>query len=318
MIYARSAMSLSRASKALVDPPSDVLAVLDARATRRTRLEATGDWALAFPALDRLKFVAVLRGTCCVMFPGSVPQQVSAGDCCIIGRTAYSVASDPLLAPIDGLSLHEGSDVLRLGGDETVMLGGGLTLTRGNAHFLLDMLPAYICVPRASAAAGAVATALSVATALALLDREAEHPGIGSEIVTARLTDVLMIEAMRAYASSPEAAEIGWLGALADPRIGRALHLIHGDIAQPWTVARLASEVGMSRAAFSATFTHRVGQSPLAYVRAWRLTFARAALEDRRSDVATVAANVGYTSQSAFGHAFRRAFGVSPGANART
>jgi AraC-like DNA-binding protein len=312
MIYARSAMSLSRASKTLIDPLSDVLAVLDARATRRTRLEATGDWALAFPALDRLKFVAVVRGTCWVMFPGSAPQQVSAGDCCLIGRSAYSVASDPLLAPIDGLSFYEGRDVLRLGGDETVMLGGGLTLTRGNARFLLDMLPAYIRVPRASAAAGAVATAL------ALLGREAEHPGIGSEIVTARLADVLMIEAMRAYASSPEAAEIGWLGALADPRIGRALHLIHGDIAQPWTVARLASEAGMSRAAFSATFTHRVGQSPLAYVRAWRLTFARAALEDRRSDVATVAAIVGYTSQSAFGHAFRRAFGVSPRANART
>jgi AraC-like DNA-binding protein len=309
MIYVRSAMSLSRASKTLIDPLSDVLAVLDARATRRTRLEATGDWALAFPALDRLKFVAVLRGTCWIMFPGSAPQQVSAGDCYLIGRTAYSVASDPVLTPIDGLPSYEGSDVLRLGGDETVMLGGGLTLARGNPHFLFDMLPAYIRVPRASAGA--------VATALALLDREAEHPGIGSEIVTARLADVLMIEAMRAYASSPEAAEIGWLGALADPRIGRALHLIHSDIAQPWTVARLASEAGMSRAAFSATFTHRVGQSPLAYVRAWRLTFARAALEDRRSEVATVAASVGYTSQSAFGHAFRRAFGVSPRASAR-
>jgi AraC-like DNA-binding protein len=306
-------MSLSRPSKALIDPLSDVLAVLDARATRRTRLEATGDWALAFPPLDRLKFVAVVRGTCWVVLPDSTPQQVKAGDCCLIGRTAYSVASDPSLPPVDGLPFYEakGSDVLRLGGDDTVMLGGGVALARGNAHFLLDMLPTFVRVPGESSAAG------TVATILALLDREAEQVGIGSEIVTARLADVLMVEAMRAYASSPEAGTMGWLGALADPRIGRALQRIHGDIAQPWTVTRLAREAGMSRAAFSATFTRRVGQSPLAYVRTWRLTIARAALEDHHSDVATVAANVGYASQSAFGHAFRRTFGMSPKASAR-
>ena len=305
-------MVLSQSSKHPADPLSDVLAALDARATRRTRLEAAGDWALAFPALDRLKLVAVVRGSCWLMPAGRDPQPMAAGDVCVIGRTAYAVASDPTLPPIDGEPLFEGpdSDVLRLGGDDTVMLGGGVVFTRGNADFLLDMLPDFMLVPRASAAAGAVATIL------ALLDGEVERGRIGSDAVTARLAEVLMVEAIRAYAGSAEAAEIGWLGALADPRIGRALQRIHGDIAQPWTVARLAGEAGMSRAAFAAHFTRRVGQAPLAYVRSWRLTLARAHLAGSRSNIASVAAMVGYTSQSAFGHAFRRTFGTSPRASA--
>jgi len=116
-----------------------------------------------------------------------------------------------------------------------------------------------------------------------------------------------------AHAAGGGAAGIGWLGALSDPRLGRALRAIHDDIARPWTVAQLAAVAGMSRAAFAAHFTRRVGQAPLAYVRAWRLTLARAALGRRDADVASIASKVGYTSQSAFGHAFRRSFGTSPG-----
>ena len=82
-------------------------------------------------------------------------------------------------------------------------------------------------------------------------------------------------------------------------------------------MARLASVAGMSRAAFSAEFTRRVGQTPLGYVRAWRLTIARAALVRGDADVASVASKVGYTSRSAFGHVFRCAFGTSPKAGAR-
>jgi AraC-like DNA-binding protein len=301
-------MNLSRSSKSPVDPLSDILAVLDARTVRRTRLEAAGEWALAFPTLDRLKFTAVLRGTCWITLPGGPPRQMQAGDCCLIGRTAFTVASDSALLPVDGSPFYagDGADTLRLGGAETVMLAGGVAFRRGNPRFLLDLLPTFLLVPRALPAAGAIRMILS------LLDREIECTGIGNAIVATRLADVLMVEAMRAYAAIPEAANIGWLGALADPRIGRAMRLIHGNIAQRWTLTRLAHEAGMSRAAFAATFTRRVGQSPLAYVRAWRLTIARAALAEDRSDVAAVAADVGYTSQSAFGHAFRRAFGVSP------
>lgn len=307
-------MDLSRSSKAVADPLSDVLNVLGARVTRRTRLEAAGRWALTFPALDRLKFVALVRGTGWMMLPGRAPQLITAGDVCLLGCTTYAVASDPELPPLDGQTFYgaPGCDSARLGGDDTVALGGTVTFAPGNADFLLGMLPDFLFVPRSLAASGAMATILG------LMNGEVERDVIGSEIVNARLADVLLVEAIRAYAGSVEQVEIGWLGALSDTRLGRVLRVIHGDIAQPWTVAQLAGVAGMSRAAFSAEFTRRVGQPPLAYVRAWRLTIARAALARGNETVASIASKVGYTSQSAFGHAFRCAFGSPPKAHARS
>jgi hypothetical protein len=63
----------------MADPLSDVLMVLGANVTRRRRLEAAGQWALAFPALDWLKFVAVLRGAGWLALPGRDPQILSKG-----------------------------------------------------------------------------------------------------------------------------------------------------------------------------------------------------------------------------------------------
>ncbi|WP_226574046.1 AraC family transcriptional regulator [Acuticoccus sediminis] len=301
-------MELSRSSKTGRDPLSDVLGVLGARVTRRTRLEAGGEWAFSFPAVDRLKFVAVLRGSQWMLRPGYAPTFMSAGDVCLLGRTDYAVASDPDLAPVDGRSLYEGpgADVARVGGDDTVGIGGTVTFADANADFLLRMLPDFMLIPRTSSGSGAIAAVLTLMTS------EIERDTIGGEIVSARLADVLVVEAIRAYAGEAGQTGMGWLGALLDPRLGRALGAMHDDVAGPWTVARLAGVAGMSRAAFSAEFTRRIGQPPLAYLRAWRLTMARAALLRGDASVASVAREAGYSSQSAFSQAFRRTFGASP------
>lgn len=313
MTYATMSMELSRSSKALADPLSDVLDVLGARVTRRTRLEASGRWALTFPAIERLKFVALLRGAGWIILPARPPQFMSAGDVCLLGRTPYAVASDPEVPPLDGQTFYgAGDDVVCLGGDETVAIGGNVTFDPGNADFLLDMLPDFLFIPGSSTSSGVMATILG------LMNDEVERDMIGGGIVNARLADVLVVEAIRAYARSIDEVGIGWLGALSDPRLGRVLRCIHGDIAQPWTVSQLAVVAGMSRAAFSAEFTRRVGQPPLTYVRTWRLTIARAALSRGDEPVASIARKVGYTSQSAFGHAFRSAFGSTPKAHTRS
>ena len=298
-------MTFSQSSRRS-DPLADVLGVLDARATGTTRLEASGDWSLAFPALDRLKFVALLRGAAWIMVPEAAPLKIVAGDCCLIGRTAYVVGSDPDQPPRDGAPLYAaGNRRLRLQGDDMIALGGGLAFARGNGSFLLDRLPAFMHIPAGSPGSPAIATIL------ALLDSETGQAAMGTAAVTDRLAEILLVQAIRAYAAAPGAID-GWLGALLDPRIGRAMQAFHGDVARPWTVAALAAEAGMSRAAFSAAFTRRIGQPPLAYVRTWRMTRARIALASSDHSVSAVASSVGYTSQSAFGHAFRRSFGVAP------
>ncbi|WP_217373219.1 MULTISPECIES: AraC family transcriptional regulator [Sphingopyxis] len=312
MIYATLSMVLSQSSKTQSDPLSDVFGVLGAQVTRRTRMEAAGRWAFAFPAVERLKFVAVLRGSQWILLPGCPPQPLNEGDVCLLGRTAYAVASHPNEKPRDGGALYAiGSDVAHVGGDDVIGIGGSVTFGAGNADFLLDMFPTCMIVPRSSPGAEAVTTILD------LINSEFERDRMGSQIVTARLADVLVVEAIRAYASQIGGDKMGWFRALTDARIGRALRAMHGDVARHWTVASLAKVAGMSRAGFSAEFSRIVGQPPLTYLRLWRLTLARAALLNGDVTVASIANRIGYTSQSAFGNAFRRSFGVSPKARSR-
>ena len=299
---------MSRSSCIAVDPLSNVLDILGARVARRTRIEAAGAWSLSFPGLDRLKFVALLRGDAWISVPGHQPRRMQAGDVCLIGRTDYVVCSDPTLAPADGRALYDGPerDVARINGDETVGIGGSVTFAGANADFLLDMLPDFFVVPRDASGSSAIGMTLN------LMSNETEREAIGGEIVRSRLADILLVEAIRACASEVRATGMGWLGALLDPRIGRALAALHENVAHPWTVAELAGIAGMSRAAFSAAFSRRTGQPPLSYLRSWRLTVARTALMRDNLRVADVAEMVGYHSQSAFSQAFRRAFGTSP------
>jgi AraC-like DNA-binding protein len=92
---------------------------------------------------------------------------------------------------------------------------------------------------------------------------------------------------------------------------------MHDDPARSWTLAGLAAAVGLSRAAFAARFTDRVGEPAMRYLLALRMQQARTMLRDQRATVATVAARVGYHSDVAFAAAFKRQVGTAPGAYRR-
>lgn len=307
-------MVLSPSSTMERDPLSDVLEVLGARVVRRTRMEAGGSWAFAFPAANRLKFVAVLEGEQWMRTPNEPHCFMKKGDVCLLGRTSYVVASDPELEPQDGTLLFPegGSDVSRVeSGDGVVAIGGSIAFHDENGDFLLDMLPGFLRVGREASASGAIAAVLD------LITNEILRGAIGTGIVSARLADVLVVEALRTLSDDRDRSLTGWLGAISDPRLGRALRAVHRDVAAPWTVAALADVAGMSRAAFSAKFGQQVGRPPLAYLRYWRLTLARTMLLRGTGPVDDVARRVGYKSQSAFGNAYRQVFATTPRSRSR-
>jgi AraC-like DNA-binding protein len=148
---------------------------------------------------------------------------------------------------------------------------------------------------------------------LRLMASEAAGFRPGGEAVITRLGDILVIQAIRAWMESDPAAQRGWLGALQDPQIGRAISGIHRDPARDWTVASLAHELAMSRSAFAARFTEVVGEPVMSYVARWRMQVAVAALKDEGATV-QLADRLGYRSEAAFSRAFKRVVGVSPGA----
>lgn len=308
MIYAPTAMSLSQSAETTPDPFSEVLAALGARSVRGTGLEAAGEWALAFDGRARLKFVAVTRGRCWLLRADHPPEALVEGDVVLISDTRYTVASDPAVVPMDGMPLYAapGQDLVRLGAaNETALIGGGSGFADGSAAFVLDALPKFLRIDPTSSTAEAVARTLSA------LRTEVGHAELGGSLVAERLAEILVIAAVRAFVATNPKNSVGWITALADPRIGKALRLLHADVAYRWTVPMLASEVGMSRSAFTQRFTERVGRPPLDYLTHWRMVLAQQKLKENQT-VATVAAAVGYSSQSAFAHAFKRTLGRTP------
>ena len=120
------------------------------------------------------------------------------------------------------------------------------------------------------------------------------------------LVHILLVQTLRAYVAIEDRPR-GWLGALADAKIGAALALMHRDSARQWTVGELSAAVGRSRSSFAVRFKTVVGQAPLDYWLQWRMRRAGHALRNSKRTVSSEAFAWGYESESSFGKAFKRA-----------
>ncbi|OPY96869.1 AraC family transcriptional regulator [Bradyrhizobium sacchari] len=290
------------------DPLSQVFSLLNVRAARCTRFEAGGNWSYRFPAKPALKFGAVIRGGCWIDFGGEAHHRLVAGDCFLLANApAYVLANDGRLLPEDGIASFDWaqSDVARHAGSDTVLLAGSFGFEASDAGLLLDALPRFLLIPSRSPSAPIIHSTLGI------LDLEIRGTGIGAAVLTDRLADVLLIQVLRAALDQNAGEGLGWINALVDARIGKAIRLMHEDAAHPWTLDALSGAIAMSRSAFSKRFKSLVGLAPLDYLLRWRMRIARDLLR-RGASVAATAAQLGYSSESAFGHAFKRVYGHAP------
>ena len=177
------------------------------------------------------------------------------------------------------------------------------------AHPLMSQLPPMLYVP-----AGMPGDDGAVAATLRLLALELGGRPPGSRAAVGRLIDVLLIHVMRAWLRIQEDdATDGWLLALRDPVVARAMNAIHQRPREPWTIESLAREVSVSRATLARRFAHLVGETPPEYLTRWRMDLAAQRLRDTDDTVAAIAAAVGYRSEYSFSRAFTRHRGLAPG-----
>jgi AraC-like DNA-binding protein len=134
----------------------------------------------------------------------------------------------------------------------------------------------------------------------------------GGEAVLAKLSEVLFVEALRAYITSLPPEQTGWLAGARDAEVSKALALMHQRPADAWTIATLAQAAGVSRSVLAERFRHFLGEPPMAYLMRWRLHLGAEMMMSTNHSVAQVASEVGYESEAAFNRAFKREFALPP------
>lgn len=300
----------------------DVLADVVARARlgRVSSIRTVGHrpWALALPSASVAAFHIVVEGSGWVTGPGGESQPLGPGDVVLLPRgDAHVLASDletrpvrfdPEIAAADAPvgGVHVGGS-----GSRTVMLCGAYALDNERQHPLLSTLPRMIHVPATRGRVGGLPGAVD------LLAAEVQSPGLGTSAIAASLVDALLVYILREWLTSQTGPCAGWGSALTDPAVGAALTAMHERPEHPWTVARLATVAGFSRAAFARRFTALTGQPPLTYLTDWRMSLAAARLRGSQDSVAEVGRRVGYASEFAFGRTFKRVYGLPPGSYRR-
>ncbi|MFD4574523.1 AraC family transcriptional regulator [Streptomyces sp. NPDC058417] len=277
-------------------------------------------WAVRVEDHAPLTVMLVVRGGGWVVHDDGERLRLGAGDLAIVrGPGAYTCADEPgtppqalvlpggVCAHPDGRDLNGTMDLgvrawgNRLDGSTVVLIGTYLMAGEISGR-LLDALP-----PLLSLTADTWRCPLTP-----MLMEEIGRDEPGQEVVLDRLLDLLVIAALRAWFSRPEAAAPAWYGAMADPVVGRVLRLVQDDPAHPWTVAALAAKAGVSRAGLARRFTDLVGEPPMAYLTGWRLALAADRLRDTDDTIGAIARQVGYGSSFALSSAFKRVYGISP------
>jgi AraC-like DNA-binding protein len=193
------------------------------------------------------------------------------------------------------------------GGPTTRFVCGYLTCDPLLCGPILDSLPAILKVNVRSDRAGHWLEQ----SILHLLD-EAASARAGSDVMLAKLSEVLFVDTLRRYVEGLPDQTTGWLAGARDPVVGKSLALFHRRPEHPWTIAELAAEVGLSRSSLVERFNRYLAEPPMAYLTGWRLRLAAEALTSSPRGVGDIAAAVGYESEAAFNRAFKRAYGAPP------
>lgn len=293
------------------DPISSILSLVDARAACVGGFTIGGDWAIAFPPPNKIKFFALARGSCWLKRDGEPSVRLAAGDVLMLAAPkGFVLASDLALPPQPAAAVFAGADgkgLLSLGtGAEVYLLGGHVDVDRTCGRLLFDILPARIHLDAGCPEAAKLHWLIDQ------LVREYTGDEVGTEFARAGFAQLMFLLMLRGYLAHNDGFETGLLRAIGDPRLAPALKLMHGEPERAWRLSELAHAAAMSRTAFALRFKAVAGVAPLAYLTEWRMRLAERRLKEGEMSVYAIARSLGYASEAAFSNAFKRVTGAAP------
>jgi AraC-like DNA-binding protein len=310
----------------LVDALSEVLKIVKLQGALFFNAEFSAPWCLASsessqvasllcPGAGHLIIYHYLAdGGAYAQLPQGTRRDLVSGDVVIFPHGDAHILGNGAGKPVDSLktfakNLSDGLKVARYGGggELTKFVCGYMACDPSLSEVVLAGLPSMFVVNIAKDSAGQW-----LANSIQFSVREAGGRGSGSDVVLAKLSEVLFIETLRRFIQNLPDEQKGWLAGARDPVIGEALALLHKNPSHPWTIENLAHHVGVSRTRFAERFRHFIGEPPMTYLARWRLKLAADILMSSDASVSEIAAEVGYASEAAFNRVFKRELGCPP------
>jgi AraC-like DNA-binding protein len=315
---------------AAADALSDVLKTVRLTGATYFDVAASAPWVAEQPTREQvlpkilpggshlISYHVVTEGECWASVIGGKPIHLKEGDIVVFTHgDAHVVSSAPGMratpvtqSDVDAIAAGPLPFVKMLGGEgppTAKLVCGFLACDARPFNPLLDNLPPVITTSWLQSGPSWLGHFIMLARAEAVSRRA------GAESMLAKLSEVMFIETLRRYLETLPPEQTGWLAALRDPGVGKALSVLHSSPARDWTIEELAREVGMSRSLLAERFNLMVGLPPMHYLAAWRMQIA-AGLLNGGGSIARVAAEVGYGSEAAFSRAFKKIVGVPPSA----
>lgn len=299
------------------DPLGEALHLLRLTGCVYARSELSAPWGVDLPPLEgHMMFHIVTSGRCWLEADGIEPQLLERGSLALVPHgLGHRLVDEPGTEAIPFFDLPVEQVTERYerltwggGGDVCRLICVVVRFDHAAAERIVDALPPVLQLD-----AWDGGDDRWLADTLRFIAREAETLRPGGETVITRLADILAIQMIRHWIETTTDVDTGWLAALRDEQLGRAIAAIHRDPGADWTVESLARTAAMSRSAFAARFTEVVGEPAMRYLTRWRLQLARTALRECDDPLGLVAERFGYRSEAAFCRAFKREFGVPPG-----
>ena len=299
----------------MLDIPSDplvsVVTLLKPAVSISKMVEAGGQWLVERHDMTSPFYCAVVEGQCQLHVTGRNPVTLRGGDFVLIPHMQGFTMSSEVPPPphVPRLPLETGPGRFRLGVPHAPVdvraLVGHCRFDTPARDLLVSLLPDIIHVSGQRR--------LTALVPIIHEETSADRPG--RAMILERLLEVLLIEALRS--GSAATLPPGLLRGLSDPQLASALQRIHAEAVGVLSVSEMAKEAGMSRSGFFERFRKQIGRAPMEYATDWRMAVAKTLLRQGGLTIAEIAMKVDYGSASAFGLAFVRHEGQSPGAFAK-
>ena len=291
------------------DVLGDILETLRFRGSVFFRSDLAAPWGMSLSELGIPRFHIMLSGECFIGSDAHDATKAEEADIVMLPNgSSHWIADKPgrELVPSAqaGRACELGNPLFQKGKITNRLMCGLVNFDQGASHPILDALPEMMHFSMLESAG-------PIWSIVKLIDTEMQgSQNLGSRIAD-RLTEVLFLQLLNHYVRENE-DESGFLAALRDRRVYRALTLIHQEPEFGWTLTLLGERVGMSRATLVRRFQEVIGVAPMAYIADWRIMKAHNLVKYSATPFEQIADATGFASARTLSRAFQRRYECTP------